>query len=152
MVRKLFTLLLSSLTILSCNNNCLDPWHSTPLIHDFYLEWTYKPKTQAITIGSWNCGVGGNEVITDEGIFAVGYDSSFIIAKQHPFKVDNKGESNPDRSTTNYYIIEIKNYPNKWVTNDKVWIYDNLDSFIKAQQQFGVSNKLDFNIVTKELE
>jgi hypothetical protein len=68
---------------LSCSD-CTDSWHSTHLIHDFYLEWELRPGTQHITIGSWNCGVGGNEIITDQTVYAAGYDSAFIIAKSHP--------------------------------------------------------------------
>lgn len=205
MFRKLFFLISISLTILSCSD-CLDDWHSIHLIHNFYLEWELHPKTQHITIGSWNCGVGGNEPITDQTIYAVGYDSTFIIAKAHPDNIptirkklfvdtnargdyslqtptdtqylnDEKefyrdsiyqengkwyhtrkdwyGSPNKiylDKTKTIYYIINIKNYPNNWKTKENVTIYYDENSFIKARTELNVSTKLDFTIITKDLE
>jgi hypothetical protein len=149
---KLFTFFLIGVMAFGCSNRCVDEWHSTHLIHDFYLEWELQPKSQHVTIGSWNCGVGGNEPITDQGIYAVGYDSSFIIAKLHPDKTGSVNALNTDKSKTTYYIISIKDYPIKWKTGENVTVYDELNSFLKARQELGVSNKLEFDIVTEELE
>jgi hypothetical protein len=79
-----------SLFISSCNN-CSEDWHSKHLVYDIYYEWNYKygkdlPAEKEISIGSWQCGVGGNTPVIWGGIFAVGYDTNFIIAAAHPYK------------------------------------------------------------------
>ncbi len=122
----------------SCSNMCQDNWHSKHLIQDFYLEWVGNLKTQEVTLGSWNCGVGGNLPITDGTVFAVGFDSSFIIIKSHPDKsgeirkrlfVDTNSRGDYSFATSNDTIYIDKEYSReriyqqngKWYHTSKDW-------------------------------
>ena len=45
-------------------------------------------------------GEGSWHGIVDSTVFAVGWDERYLVAKQHP---------NNDRSTTNYFIVDVRN-------------------------------------------
>ncbi|MES1216529.1 MAG: hypothetical protein ABUT20_13520 [Bacteroidota bacterium] len=151
MFRKIFFLISFSLTILSCSD-WRDKWHNIHLIHDIYLEWVRYPEEQYISLGSWNCGVGGNVAETEPGIFAVGYDSSFIIAKQHPHVTALVDKRKLNKSTTNYYIINIKNYPTLILDRNDISIFETEKSFVAARDSLGVSQTLAFTIISKDFE
>jgi hypothetical protein len=116
---------------LSCSD-CTDNWHSIHLIHDFYLEWELHPRTQHITIGSWNCGVGGNEIITDQTIYATGYDSAFIIAKSHPddmpaikkrlfVDTNSRGDYSLQSPVDSQYLDDEKEYLRKYFDDNEIY-------------------------------
>jgi hypothetical protein len=120
-----FTLLFIS----SCNN-CSEDWHSKHLVYDIYYEWNYKygrdiPAEKEISVGSWECGVGGNTPVIWGGIFAVGYDTSFIIAAAHPYKWDaiEKRLSEDTNSRGDYCINNPHDtiYLNNKYYNDSIY-------------------------------
>ena len=151
MIRSILIIIAFS-SIASACSDCQDKWKSTHLIHDINLEWVYHPEEQYISLGSWDCGIGGNVIITDDGVFAVGYDSSFMIAKQHPLITTSSGNKEPDRSKTNYYVINIKKYPGTIIDSNDIKILGNKSDFFKVRDSLGVSSALDFTIISKNLE
>ena len=151
MIRRILLIITASVIVEACSN-CQDEWHSTHLIHDIYLEWVYHPEEQYISLGSWDCGIGGNVVETDPGVFAVGYDSSFIIAKQHPIDTTSVGKKKLDKTKTNYYIINIKNYPKVILVPDDITVLGNENIFFTTRDSLGVSKTLDFTLISKNLE
>ena len=48
---------------------------------------------------------GANDELVPPTVFAVGSDSHHIVVKQHP-AAERAGRLTPDRTTTNYYIID----------------------------------------------
>lgn len=48
----------------------------------------------------------GGVIIVPAYVFAVGHNSEFIIAKQHPIPGDDH-EGEPDVTITNYYVVDI---------------------------------------------
>jgi hypothetical protein len=204
---KYYTLILiaSMQSVLCCSNICWDNWHSKHLIHDFYLEWLHTRKSQEVTQGSWNCGVGGNLPLTKGTVFAVGFDENSIIVKSHPdgsykiwkrlfvdtnsrgdysfaspkdtLYIDKKYENDSiyqqngkwyhteknwigstdslflDKEKTTYFIIDIRNYSdNKIYQGEKTTSYEDESSFIKARLKLGVSRKLNFTIIDRDLQ
>lgn len=75
-------------------------------------------------------------------IYSVGYNSDYIIAKQHPQKGDFYSE--PDYSITNYFIIDIEE-------NNKGYKQGVIGPLTKEQfdskmDELGISEKIKFTI------
>ncbi len=81
--RNLYKLLIIiSLTLFS---SCLDDKiNAKHITEDYYLNWTYEKSEQSLLKSSDEGKSGSIEI--PETVFAVGFDKSFIIAKQHPNK------------------------------------------------------------------
>src|SRR5690606_16111418 len=77
--------------------SCIFDSSTEELTHGYELSWIDFKKNQAI--------YNGEEQVPGY-VSGVGYNSDYIIAKQHPQKGDFYSE--PDYSTTNYFIIDIE--------------------------------------------
>jgi hypothetical protein len=58
----------------------------------------------------------------------------------------------PNKKITNYYILDIRNYKIGDYDSYKMYQFDNKADFEKKRQELGVSDKLDFTMVSKEVE
>lgn len=79
------------------HTSCIFDSSTEKLIHGYELAWIDFKENQAI--------YKGEEQVPDY-VASVGYNSDYIIAKQHPQKGDFYSE--PDYSVTNYFIIDIE--------------------------------------------
>ncbi len=87
-------------------NSCFIIDHdSDKIIGNYEVLWIDTPNTRAVCK---RYSTTGSAVIIPEYVFAVGHNSDFIIAKQHPTNGFENGHE-IDTSKTNYFIITIKN-------------------------------------------
>lgn len=85
-------------------SGCLFDSVSDNVADDYEVVWTDTYETRRLNKG---------EQIVPAYVFAVGHNSKFIYAKQHPLIVGSKKKI--DESITNYYLIErtISSYQDK---------------------------------------
>lgn len=98
----LLTLLFAFLALNSC---FIFDSKADKIIGDYEVIWIDTPKSRAVCK---RFSSTGSTVLIHEYIFAVGHNSDFIIAKQHPSDGFENGY-NIDTTKTNYYILDIKN-------------------------------------------
>ncbi len=110
------------MTLNSCWNN---PSGSELITGNYYVEWNDLVANRAITEKTEKDSPYSTGVISNY-IFAIGHNSDYIIAKQHPYL--------NDLTVTKYFIIDIKDRETRNVTG----IYGPLE-------------KEDFDIKLKEL-
>jgi hypothetical protein len=77
-------------------SSCLFDSSSETITDDYETKWIDIPQTRDISM---------DETIVPAYVSAIGHDSRFIIAKQHPIREGSI--VSVQTSTTNYYIIEI---------------------------------------------
>lgn len=59
----------------------------------------------------------------------------------------------PDKKITNYYILDIREYPNpKWRAKEQLYQLQNEAQFQRKRKELGLASDLDFSIIEKELE
>lgn len=95
-ITKIILTLIGILTLISCWNN---PGKSEFLIGNYFVEWNDLVANRAIVEKNEKDSPYSSEVISGY-VFAVGNNSDFIIAKQHPYL--------NDLTVTKYFIIDIK--------------------------------------------
>ncbi|NRD24251.1 DUF3997 domain-containing protein [Winogradskyella litoriviva] len=95
-IRKLTLILTGILTLNSCWNN---PSESDLIIGNYYVGWNDLVANRAIVEKTEKDSPYSSGIISDY-VFAVGHNSDFIIAKQHPYL--------NDLTVTKYFIIDIK--------------------------------------------
>jgi hypothetical protein len=78
-------------------------------------------------------------------VFSVGYDSSYIIAKQHPRTANNHADS----KITNYYILPIMETLKSDESSNAIGPLTE-EEFNKKKTEFGVN--VEFSITFKNLE
>ena len=82
-------------------------------------------------------------------VYAVGYNDSFIIAKQHP---QAKPGLSADKTITHYFIIPVKaNNGNISVVKNVVGPLDEAQ-FKRMRQEYSIPESLDFQIVFDDLK
>lgn len=97
LILTLGTLILNSCFMFDSN--------SEKIIGNYEVLWIDTPNSRAVCE---RYSSTGSTVLIPEYVFAIGHNSEFIIAKQHP---TNGFENNHkiDKSKTNYYIVDIRN-------------------------------------------
>lgn len=95
-ITKLTLILIGILTLNSCWNN---PSESDLIIGNYYVGWNDLVANRAIVEKPEKDSPYSSGVISDY-VFAVGHNSDFIIAKQHPYL--------NDLTVTKYFIIDLK--------------------------------------------
>lgn len=73
------------------------------------MLWIDVPENQNISEEDEK-GSSNSQSIVPEYVFAVGHNSNYIIAKQHPTN-GFKGGYKIDTSITNYFIVDMKEVP-----------------------------------------
>jgi hypothetical protein len=89
--------------------SCLFDSYSKRITGKFIVIWIDVPESQSISEED-ELGSSNSQTIVPEYVFAVGHDSNYIIAKQHPTN-GFKGGYKIDTSITNYFIIDMKRIP-----------------------------------------
>lgn len=129
--------------IVSCHafcDNLPSGWHSRHMVYNFYFEGGYdygnnKAPVNFINEGAMECdGYNDNYAPILGGIFAVGYDSSFIIAKVYPYIWDEieKRLSIDTNSRGDYSIPNI---------TDSIYFLNDNDSVYKEGDKWYHKNK-----------
>ena len=95
-ITKIILTLIGILTLNSCWNN---PSESELIIGNYFVEWNDLVANRAIVKKAEKDSLNSSGVISDY-VFAVGHNSDFIIAKQHPYL--------NDLNVTKYFIIDLK--------------------------------------------
>ena len=93
------------LGILNLNSCFIFDSDSDIIIGKYEVLWIDSPNTRAVCE---KYSSTGSTVLIPEYVFAVGHNSEFIIAKQHPTNGFENGNE-IDKSKTNYYIVDIRN-------------------------------------------
>jgi len=89
---------------------------------------------------------GGLEIISPT-VFSVGYNSEFIIAKQHPTIYPAK----ENKSITNYFIVPLKQ-PVKW-TDQNIAIGPLTETeFLKMYKELKIADTLSFFITYDDIK
>lgn len=120
--RQLIIVILGILTLNSCFMFDND---ADNIIGKYEISWIDTPNTRSICK---KYSETGSEVLVPEYVFAVGHNSEFIIAKQHPTNGFESGYK-IDKSITNYFIVDI----------------------MKEGNVYGPLSELDFNKKVSEL-
>jgi hypothetical protein len=82
---------------------CLFDNGSEPIVGDYRTGWVDTPEARCVVIDN------GTTVLIPEHIFSVGYNSRYIVAKQHPYPHG----AHLDTTHTYYYVIDRKQYPHQ---------------------------------------
>lgn len=136
-----FIPLLLSCVLVACINDG-QPIYEKQLNGSYYLDAVDEYKEMSIGIQDGQIGIG----VIKATVFAVGQTDAFIIAKQHP--LDNK--RNIDKSTTNYFIIPLKQKISK-ATDDNYYGPLSFVEFNSKRKTLGIE-AIPFTIVFSELE
>src|ERR1035437_3702021 len=97
MHRKHIIIIILLFSILS---GCQYGMHKEKIIDQYYL--TYDDFESDLSL-SYDLGDGSFIGVVNYAVFAVGYNSNFIIVKNHPFVEPDS----INRTVTNYFIIQI---------------------------------------------
>lgn len=100
-ITKIILTLIGILTLNSCWNN---PSESELIIGNYFVEWNDLVANRAIVEKTEKDSPYSSGIISNY-VFAVGNNSDFIIAKQHPYL--------NDLTVTKYFIIDIKKRESK---------------------------------------
>jgi len=120
------------------------------IINDFYRaswdsdSWLSYSKDGS---GIWDV----DNIIISHNVFAVGDIDDFIIAKQHPCTntpphIQDYDNRRPDRTVTNYYIIDTRN--DSYVVHS----YKNEKDFNGARTIFKIPKNLPYKFYDKEID
>lgn len=102
---------------------------------------TYYPKN-----GSMNFD------ITENGIYEVGHDENFILAKAYKALIDSLGNTlhRYDTDITEYYIIPVDNTQSGLDAQENCFKLTTKEEFEAKRKELGVSDKITFDIDFKK--
>lgn len=105
------------------------------------MRVTYYPKN-----GSMNFD------ITENGIYEVGHDENFILAKAYKTLIDSLGNSlhRYDTDITEYYIIPVDNTQSGLDAQENCFKLTTKEEFEAKRKELGVSDKITFDINFKK--
>lgn len=105
------------------------------------MRVTYYPKN-----GSMNFD------ITENGIYEVGHDENFILAKAYKTLIDSLGNSlhRYDTDITEYYIIPVDNTQSGLEAQENCFKLTTKEEFEAKRKELGVSDKITFDIDFKK--
>lgn len=105
------------------------------------MRVTYYPKN-----GSMNFD------ITENGIYEVGHDENFILAKAYKTLIDSFGNSlhRYDTDITEYYIIPVDNTQSGLDAQENCFKLTTKEEFEAKRKELGVSDKITFDINFKK--
>lgn len=120
-------------------------------IHDEDLRGGYiltaMDTREEMEISHWDSALKEAHRVISATVFAVGQDSNFIIAKQHPSIFPNY--KNIDKTTVNYYIIPLKNKISESAEKNFFGPLT-LEQFEQKKRELNIN--VEFTIVFKDLE
>ena len=131
-MKKLILIGLSALFIAGCFWGGDEATSYTKLTKDFWLNWWADSTDQHILLSFDNKGNGGTPIIK-QTVFAVGFNDNFIIAKQHPDKVEEIQARLFNRdSVTGDYLLESP--------ADTIWLSGEDRIYQKNGKWYHISN------------
>lgn len=104
------------------------------------MRITYYPNNESM-----------NYDITEGGIYKVGYDEDFILAKAHKTLTDSLGNSlhRYDTDIAEYYIIPVNNTQSGLAAQENCFKLLTEKEFEAKRKELGVSDKIAFTISFK---
>ena len=120
-------------------SGCQYGMHKEKITDKYFL--TYEDNESDLSL-SYDLDDGTYIGVVNNTIFAVGYNSNFIIVKNHPFVEPDS----INRTVTNYYIVKIdKNISKYKVDENKIGPMNELN-FNKKRKELKIPDNLDFTI------
>ncbi len=114
----------------------------------YYLVAIDAEEQLALSYAIGGDGSDINYIIT-QTVFAVGCDSNYLIAKQHPSKSGNPFVEN--KSITNYYIVHLNKEYDAFKSTVGLIGPLTKDEFYKKRKELNIED-IKFTIVYKNLE
>jgi hypothetical protein len=134
MIRTFFLIFILFL-LSSCNNGIRQNF-----LGNYYLVAPDIDEQTSLSYHETSDGSAYGDVIKAT-VFAVGYNSKYIIAKQHPYG---------DKHITNYFILPVKNGFN-WKNNNGLMGPLTINEFNQKQIELNIK-PIQFTIIYKDLE
>ena len=139
MYRKQIIILL----LLSILSGCQYGIHKEKIIDKYFLTYV---DSESMTTLSYDLDDGNFIGVVNDAVFAVGYNSNFIIVKNHPFVEPNS----INRTVTNYFIIQIdRNISIYHVEENKIGPLTE-QAFYKKRKELKIPADLDFTVLIDE--
>jgi len=124
-------------------SGCQYGMHKEKIIDKYFL--TYDDSKYDLSL-SYDLGDGSFIGVVNYAVFAVGYNSNFIIVKNHPFVEPDS----INRTITNYFIIKIdRNISQFKVDENKIGPLSKQE-FDKKRKKLKIPMDLDFTVVIDE--
>jgi hypothetical protein len=128
--------------ILYLFSGCIGFSTKEKIINNYYLIATDSEEQLSLSYCDPNDKNGCIGII-GATVFSVGYNDTYIIAKQHP--------SN-NRSITNYFLLPINNKDRHWGDNFGLIGPLTVDQFNEKKKELNISESLKFTIVKDNLK
>jgi len=124
-------------------SGCQYGMHKEKIIDKYFL--TYDDSKFDLSL-SYDLGDGSFIGVVNYAVFAVGYNSNFIIVKNHPFVEPDS----INRTITNFFIIQIdRNISQFKVDENKIGPLSKQE-FDKKRKKLKIPLDLDFTVVIDE--
>ena len=124
-------------------SGCQYGMHKEKIIDKYFL--TYDDSKYDLSL-SYDLGDGSFIGVVNYAVFAVGYNSNFIIVKNHPFVEPDS----INRTITNFFIIQIdRNISQFKVDENKIGPLSKQE-FDKKRKELKIPDELDFTVVINE--
>lgn len=136
---KKILLYIALLSFVSC-----DAWHEK-LIGNYHLSAMDSRDDMRITY--YDKALDLDISITESGVYEVGHDDDFILAKAYKTLKDSLGSSlyRYDKEITEYYIIPVDNTQGGWEAQQNSFKLLTEEEFESKRKELGVSDDITFN-------
>ena len=124
-------------------SGCQYGMHKEKITDKYFLTYV---DTESMLSLSYDLEDGDFIGVVNDAVFAVGYNSNFIIVKNHPFVEPDS----INRTVTNYFIIQIdRNISQFKVDENKIGPLSKQE-FDKKRKELKIPVNLDFTVVIDE--
>lgn len=129
---------------------CIGECYEDKLTGNYYLLAINSMTDMRITYYPNNESM--NYDITESGIYEVGYDEDFILAKAYKTLTDSLGNSlhRYDTDITEYYIVPVDNMQSGLAAQENRFKLLTEKEFEAKRKELGVSDKIAFTISFKK--
>ena len=128
---------------------CCETWYEK-LIGNYYL--LAIDSMSEMRVSYYDKGMDLDISITENGIYEVGHDENYILAKAYKTLIDSLGNSLHRYNTdiTEYYIIPVDNTQNGLKAQENCFKLTTKEEFEAKRKELGVSDKITFDIDFKK--
>lgn len=129
---------------------CCDVTWDDKLTGNYYLLAIDSMSDMCVTYYPKNGSM--NFDITENGIYEVGHDENFILAKAYKTLIDSLGNSlhRYDTDITEYYIIPVDNTQSGLEAQENSYKLTTKEEFEAKRKELGVSDEITFDIDFKK--
>lgn len=126
-----------------------ETWYEK-LIGNYYL--LAIDSMSEMRVSYYDKGMDLDVSITENGIYEVGHDEHFILAKAYKTLIDSLGNSLHRYNTdiTEYYIISVDDTQNGLEAQENCFKLTTKEKFEAKRKELGVSDKITFDIDFKK--